>query len=299
MQKVRVTLFGQTTAVLPDEQIVVDFGGARPRQILGILAAALGTPVSKDRLIEQLWDGNPPRTCIETLESYVALLRRRTGLPSGRKSPLATTRNGYVLDGDQVEVDLHTFRRQVRETGHATPSEALRGSEEALHLVTGPLFASEPYSDWAVRERDHFQTEYLRACNEAASHALEASRPGKAVEFARRAIASDAVCETSWELLIRGLAATGARSEALCAYLDLRETLAASLGSEPSPTCQALFADLLAQDGRESDASSTWLHEVRTLLDCLRDAVDGCSDLDLSPHDRRLTQRVRRLLVVA
>jgi DNA-binding SARP family transcriptional activator len=62
--------------------------------------------------------------------------------------------------------------------------------------------------------------------------------------------------ETSWQLLIRGLA-TGARSEPLCAYLELRNTLVEALGTEPSATSQELCADLLAQDNPESDVSAT------------------------------------------
>ena len=50
------------------------------------------------------------------------------------------------------------------------------------------------------------------------------------------AIGCDASAETSWRPLIRGLAATGARSEALCAYLELRSTLVEALGTEPSAT---------------------------------------------------------------
>ena len=296
MRKFRVKLFGQTTAVLPDNTKVVDFGGTRPRQVLGILAAAVGTPVSKDRLVEQLWDGKPPRTCTDTLEGYVALLRRHLGVSRGRTSPLATRPHGYLLDAAQVEVDLRMFRRLVRTAGDTAGEEALGRREAALHLVTGPLLASEPYADWAADERDRFHTEYVNACEQAASWALELSRPQVAVETARKALAQDAVAETSWQLLIRGLAATGARSDALRAYLYLRNTLLETIGEEPSAESQALYADLLAEDRTNS---STRLHEVQQLLALLRDALKTCPDLGLSPHDRRLTQRAERLLAAA
>jgi DNA-binding SARP family transcriptional activator len=296
MRKFRVTLFGQTTVVLPDNTIVVDFGGTRPRQVLGILAASVGTPVSKDRLVEQLWEGEPPRTCTDTLEGYVALLRRHIGVSHGRTSPLATRPHGYVLDAAQVEVDLHSFRRLVRPAGDSTSDEELGRREAALDLVTGPLLASEPYADWAADERNRFQSEYVSACQQAASRALELSQPQVAVDTARKAIASDAIAENSWQLLIRGLAATGARSDALRAYLDLRRTLIEAIGEEPSAASQRLYADLLTED---RTISSTRLREVQGLLTLLRDALNTCPHLDLSPHDRRLTQRAERLLAAA
>jgi DNA-binding SARP family transcriptional activator len=298
MAKIQVRLFGPTTVVMPDGTTLTDFGGARPRHILAILAAAVGTTVSKDRLVDRLWEGTPPRTCTDTVESYIALLRRRIGVSSGRKSPLATRSSGYLLDADQVAVDLDTFRALVRTAGDSTPHEALDRTDSAVRLASGPLLASEPYADWAVHERDRFRTEYVRACNRAASRALEVSRPHQAVEVARRAIGYDPMSETSWQFLIRGLTATGARSEALRAYLDLRQTLVQGLDTEPSPTSQALYASLLAEDAYEP-VRSTRVQEVRTLLALLRDALDTCPNVDLSARDRHLTEQAERLLAVA
>jgi SARP family transcriptional regulator, regulator of embCAB operon len=300
MRKIRVMLFGPTTVVLPDDRTVSDLGGSRPRQLLAILAANVGTPVSKARLAEALWDDHPPRTGTDTLESYIALLRRHIGVACGPDSPLATRPNGYLLDGEQVEVDLDSFRRLVGATsGVTTPPAALDRIEAALRLASGPLLASEPYADWAVEQRGRFQSEYLRVCNRAAAQALNESQPQVAVDMARRAIGCDAIAETSWQLLIRGLAATGARSEALCAYLQLRSTLVDALGTEPNATSQELYADLLAEDNLESAVSATRVREVRSLLSLLRNALETCPSFDLSQHDRRLTEQAQRLVATA
>ena len=179
MRRIQVRLFGATTVVMPDGTTTTDFGGARPRQLLGILAAAGGSTVSKDQLVDQLWEGSPPRTGTDTLESYIALLRRRIGVSCGRNSPLATVPNGYLLDPEQVEVDLDTFRTLVRTTDGTRPQAVLDRTDSALRLATGPLLASEPYAGWAIEERDLFRTEYVRACDRAASRALQESRGGE------------------------------------------------------------------------------------------------------------------------
>src|SRR5215217_5855697 len=90
LSAIRVELFGATAVVLPDGSRVTDLGGIKPRQVLEMLALSVGAPVSKDRLVEQLWGGNPPRTFMATLESYISLLRRRLGVGRGRGSALAT-----------------------------------------------------------------------------------------------------------------------------------------------------------------------------------------------------------------
>jgi DNA-binding SARP family transcriptional activator len=298
MQKIQVKLFGTTAVVLPDGSTVTDLGGKKPRQVLEILALSLGTPVSKDRLVEQLWDGNPPRTYMATLESYISVLRRRMGSSRGRRSPLATTSNGYLLDPAFVEVDVDEFRRLVQPIPGISPQVGLERTGRALGLVTGELLASEPCADWAAHEKTLFQSEYMHACNRAAGQALAVSDPHTAVELARRAIGCDEMAESSWQLLIRALSATGARSEALRAYLDLRQTLVDALGAEPSAASRALYLDLLAEDRVEA-TPATSVHEVRTLLGLLRDALEGFPDMDLSPRDRRLTEKAELLVRAA
>jgi DNA-binding SARP family transcriptional activator len=164
--------------------------------------------------------------------------------------------------------------------------------------VQGELLASEPYAEWATDERGHFQALFVQACNRAAGQALTVGRAGLTVELSRRAIGVDAMSESSWQLLIRGLAASGARSEALRAYLDLRRTLVEALGTEPSAASRELYLSLLAEDQADS-APAAGVNEVRTLLNLLRDAVDAFPDIDLSRNDRPAGTRAHRLVGVA
>ena len=43
------------------------------------LALAPGRVVTVDRLVEDVWAGDPPATAVNTLQSYVSLLRRALG----------------------------------------------------------------------------------------------------------------------------------------------------------------------------------------------------------------------------
>ena len=298
MTKLTVRLCGSTTVTLPDGTLVTDLGGIKPRQILEMLAVSLGSPVSKDRLADQLWNGEPPRSYIATLESYVSLLRRQLGVGRGRTSAIATTSAGYLLDPTLVDVDLDEFRRLVQPTARTSAATALARTEKALALMSGDLLASEPYADWAVTERTHFQAEHAAACRRAAQHALELARPDQAVELARRAIAGDPISETSWQLLMRAQLASGARNDALRAYAELRKTTINELGSEPSPASQALYRQLLEADGEGTEAPAT-ASEVRTLLRLLRGALDSYPGLELATEDSRLVERATRLVAAA
>ena len=298
MDKLKVRLCGSTTVTLPDGSLVTDLGGIKPRQILEMLAISLGSPVPKDRLADQLWNGEPPKSYIGTLESYVSLLRRQLGVGRGRTSAIATTSAGYVLDPTLVDVDLDEFRRLVQPTARTSAATALARTEKALALMSGELLAGEPYAEWAVGERAHFQAEHAAACRRAAQHALELARPDQAAELARRAIAGDPISETSWQLLMRAQLATGARNDALRAYAELRKTTINELGSEPGPASQALYRDILEADRDQAQAPAT-AHEVRTLLRLLRGALDSCPGLELATEDSRLVERATRLVTAA
>ena len=91
-----------------------------------------------------------------------------------------------MLDPSLVDVHLDEFRRLVQPTARTTAATALARTEKALPLMTGDLRAGEPYADWAITERTHFQAEQAAACRRAGEYALQIGRPDQAVELARR-----------------------------------------------------------------------------------------------------------------
>ena len=58
---------------------VVPLGGRRQRALLALLLLDVGRPVSSDRLIDQLWQGDAPRGAGKTLRAYVSRLRSALG----------------------------------------------------------------------------------------------------------------------------------------------------------------------------------------------------------------------------
>jgi Transcriptional regulatory protein, C terminal len=67
-------------------------GTPRQRTLLGLLLVRAGEVVSCDRLVEDLWDGNPPPTARHTLQGYAHRLRQVLGPDAWR---LATRPPGY------------------------------------------------------------------------------------------------------------------------------------------------------------------------------------------------------------
>ncbi len=117
-----IRLLGPITAERDGEP--ASLGGPRQRAVLARLALARGQVVTVDRLVDDVWAGDPPATAVNTLQSYVSLLRRALGDAQllRREGP------GYVLAVDGDVVDASRFEDRVAEARaalHDDPGTAL------------------------------------------------------------------------------------------------------------------------------------------------------------------------------
>ncbi|MEU1503516.1 BTAD domain-containing putative transcriptional regulator [Kitasatospora sp. NPDC005748] len=146
----RIDLLGAVT-VRYDCSTAATPSAPKRRALLAALAVELDRVVPTDRLIELVWDGNPPATARAALQGHVAGLRRL--LDGGLE--LATRGAGYVLSGDPEQVDALRFERLCDRAGvllpgrpdpAAAPADRATGADDpvlpllraALDLWRGP-----------------------------------------------------------------------------------------------------------------------------------------------------------------
>ncbi|NUR09361.1 MAG: hypothetical protein HOQ22_08395 [Nocardioidaceae bacterium] len=266
----------------------------RQRQILEILAVNAGTPVSKDRLAELMWEGDLPGSYTGTLESYVCLLRRVLGLTGARRSALVTLDGGYCL-GREVQVDVQEFDALVRESQTAGCADSVRLALQALDLVTGPMLASEPYAEWAERARERFVLALTAACEAAAGRANALRLYNDAVRLATSAVQADPLCEAAWQHLVRAHWLAGRRGEAMRTYERLRTTLAEELDEPPSSSSRELYLAVL-RSGTDDHQAPADPGELQTLLRLLRQALETVPGLTVPARDAALSETAARLI---
>src|SRR6266536_796952 len=104
----------------------LELGGQKQRALLALLVLEANTPVSRERLIDALWEEDPTATAPKALQVYVSYLRKLLG-----QDRLLTRAPGYLLRADPDEVDLTRFRR-LRAEGKL---------QDALALWRGPPLA--------------------------------------------------------------------------------------------------------------------------------------------------------------
>ncbi|MGC5583548.1 AfsR/SARP family transcriptional regulator [Ornithinimicrobium sp. W1679] len=270
----RVRLFGPTSVVgAGSPERAVHLVGKHGR-ILALLALELGHPVPKDRLAELVWDGRPPPSYRQALDSDVCVLRRKAELGPGRTSALATTPSGYVLDADRVGVDLTEARAHVGRACRERAALALADADAALALSDrGRLLEDEPYAAWAEQARVGWSVCATRLHVCASRAALAVGDPDRGVRHATEAVTHDPVSETAVAQLMRALWWDGRRAEAVHAYSCLRRRMLDDLGEEPGPATEQLFLTILRDEGGPRAAADPTT-QIQLALRLLRETLD-------------------------
>jgi len=209
--------------------------------------------VTADRIADLLWQGEPPRTATNTLQTHIVRLRRALGTSESSEAPgpLRTVAAGYVLDVDADALDSDRFerllgeaRRAVALERHAVAHEMLRN---ALALWRGPAlveFASEPFAQVDAIRLDELR---IDAQQEFAAAALACGRVAEAISTLQPLVGANPLREQPVGHLMVALYRAGRQGDALSAYGSLRVALREQLGLDPSHELQRLEQSILEQ----------------------------------------------------
>ncbi len=260
-------------------------GGGRQRAILALLLTRPNEVVSTDRLIDELWGAQPPKTALNTLQYYVSQLRKALG-----SDRILTRPPGYLIDLGPGELDLERFESLLERDD----AEALR---EALAIWRGPALADLAFEPFAQAETARLEELRLATLERRLQLDLEGGRAADLVGELQALISQHPLRERLRGQLMLALYRSGRQADALAAYQEARRTLVESLGIDPSPALQELERAVLRQDpSLRSEASTAPYAPQRSILVVSGDG--GSLDALLSVAEP-LTRRPPRELIVA
>ncbi|MFI6733604.1 BTAD domain-containing putative transcriptional regulator [Nonomuraea sp. NPDC050451] len=229
----------------------VPLGGPRQRGVLALLVAARGQVVSVDRMIEDLWRGEPPSRALASLQAYVSNLRRL--LEPGRppRTParlLVSAAPGYALRLPPESVDAWRFEDLLDEARTPTEPQSARARlAEALGLWQGPAFAEVADEPWAAAETARLNELRLVARELHVAAGLRTGDPALVVPEAERLTRDEPLREEGWRLHALALWSSARQADALATLRRARATFADELGLDPGPDLVALEEAILAQ----------------------------------------------------
>ncbi|NRQ36876.1 AfsR/SARP family transcriptional regulator [Nonomuraea sp. NN258] len=220
----------------------LDLGPRKRRYVLAALLLELNRPVAVERLIDAVWEGDPPDSARMTVQGHVYRLRRAlTGVR------LETDAAGYVLHADPELVDVFRFRRLVAEAASAGDEPGADLLDEALGWWSGPALGSpRGGGKWLEAAAVELEEARLAAVEELARRRLRLGRPERVVAPLHAIVLANPRQERLVSLLMTAFYRLGRQAEALELYERTRRLLAEQLGVDPGPELRAAFQEVLS-----------------------------------------------------
>ncbi|RSD13982.1 AfsR/SARP family transcriptional regulator [Amycolatopsis eburnea] len=232
----------------------VDLGGLRQQRLLVMLLLNAGKVVSADRLLEAMWDGEPPVTARRQLHNAVAALRRSLG---AAKHIVVKDGPGYRVTVDAQDVDAHRFTGMVAAASAAAAvgrtAAAAEHLEAALALWDGPALSglnSPVFEIVAAR----FEENRLTATERLIGLRLDGGEAAAVVPQLGELVSRHPLREETRKLLMLALHRCGRTADALNAYEQGRRLLRDELGVDPGASLRELYERILRDDLPEPPA---------------------------------------------
>lgn len=220
----------------------------RQEIVLCVLLLNANRVVSIDRLIDAVWDTEPPATARTQVQICVSALRAnlgRIGLPAS----IVTKSPGYLMQVADVELDAQMFAAHVAAADDAVragdPAKAAGRLESALALWRGPALAGL-HSPVLQRIAVQFDERRLSATETRFDLELRLGRHRHLVDELSELVNAYPLRERPRALLMLALYRSGRQADALDVYRTGRALLIDQLGLEPGDELRALEAMILA-----------------------------------------------------
>ncbi len=221
-------------------------GGPKSQQLLSVLIAHLGYPVSSDRLVEALWPDHTPKSATATVQSHISRLRAM--LRPGFK--IVREQAGYRLVAEGGQLDATQFEALHDHSSTLDPIDRGPILREALDLWHGPAFST--CADLPEVRSEAIRLDELRlvATDRWAEAELANGDPVAMIGELEALVSRHPLRESYRRLLMAALYRCGRQADALRQATQFRELMREESGLEPSSTIRELEAQILGDDPR-------------------------------------------------
>ncbi|MEU6413202.1 BTAD domain-containing putative transcriptional regulator [Microbispora sp. NPDC046933] len=242
----RFSILGPVQVRRDDRKIPL--GSPKQRVLLTVLLLEANRTVSLERLVDAVWDEDPPRSAVANLRTYANRLRDVLGAPER----LVARPPGYLLSVGPGEFDLTDFAEAVRRGREALfggdPGTALRHLSAALSLWRGAPAEDVPRSAALGPRLDALGEQRALALEALAEARIALGEHAEVIAELRETLGGHATRERLWGHLMLALYRTGDAAAALAAYAQARAVLREELGVEPGPELASLHQAILRRD---------------------------------------------------
>jgi DNA-binding SARP family transcriptional activator/tetratricopeptide (TPR) repeat protein len=237
--------------VLGPVEVVVDgapisLAGARQEIVLTMLLLEAGHIVSVERLIDAIWDDDPPPTCRRQVQMTVSNLRRSLR-EFGGSGVIATRPAGYAIHVTAAAFDLMQFEQLVADAAATDPCAAVRCLRDALSLWRGPA-AMGIESRLVHVAATRLNEQKLATLERCIDLQLALGQHREVIGELTELIDEHPLRERLHARLMTALYRSGRQAEALRVFRVSRDTLMSELGLDVSRELRDLEQAILVAD---------------------------------------------------
>lgn len=220
------------------------------RQALALLLVHANQVVPMESLVEELWDGSPPKCARKTVQTHIYHVRRALRDGAGGVERVETEPRGYRIRVDTGQLDLWRFE-ELCAAGRAAldagrPGAAADAYREALALWRGPAFSGAATGALLSAQRVRLEDLRMGALEQRVEADMRLGRHRELLSELKGLAVNHPLNEVIAGQLMRAAARSGHRQEALDAYRRLRAAMVDQLGLEPSAETSDLHQSVLA-----------------------------------------------------
>jgi DNA-binding SARP family transcriptional activator len=235
----------------------------KPRKVLALLLLNEQRVVPVSALISELWDGEPPRSALTTLQTYVLHLRKLFAATLGlshsqvAEQVLRTCNAGYLFSPGQAVMDLRQYRRLEQAGLSAVQAGDDKGAVEtfgrALGLWRGSALGDVEHGRLLEAEVARLEQSRLTMVEYQVEAELRLGCHRESLSDLAGLVVQHRFHENLHAQYMVALHRSGYRTRALEVYHRLRASMIDELGLEPSPKLQWLHHAVLTSEPQLDD----------------------------------------------
>lgn len=213
--------------------------GPKVGRLLAVLLAARGQTVTVGALAEALWGDEQPADPEGALQTHLSRLRAIVG------KDLLTQPPGYAMKVSGDRLDATRFEQELEKSSSMGTAEAIRHLTKAESEWHGAPYVG--FEDVEVAAVEAVRLEQLRrgAVEHRLTLMIESGQAQAALPEVEGLVSAEPLSESPVGLLMRALASTGRKPEALRAFDAFERRLAEETGLEPSAALRELEVAIL------------------------------------------------------
>jgi DNA-binding SARP family transcriptional activator/DNA polymerase III delta prime subunit len=221
---------------------VLPVTSSKLRVLLATLLLSPGRTVPIETIIHRLWGDDMSPSARSTVHVYALRLRKLLG----GNDVIQTKVNGYAIDVAASQIDIGVFADLLALARSAgDPASEVDLLTRALALWRGPALADVPSDLIQQNIVPRLNEERIQAVERRAELGIELGRHDELVSELTELTVEHPLRERLWAVLMRALARSGRKAEALAAYQQARRVFADELGVDPGEALQQLHQEIL------------------------------------------------------